>query len=56
MQTGSLSDKCDRFCRKCLVDFNTTQAAILAGYNPTKARAISSENLTKPYIKAQLAE
>ena len=35
---------------------NGTQAAIKAGYSENTARAISSENLTKPYIREALAE
>ena len=34
---------------------NGTQAAISAGYSEESARAISSENLTKPYIQEALA-
>lgn len=35
---------------------NGTQAAISAGYSEDSARAISCENLTKPYIKEAIAQ
>ena len=35
---------------------NATEAAIKAGYSKKTARAIGNENLTKPYIKAYVAE
>lgn len=45
-----------KFIEEYLVDFNGTQAAIRAGYRPSAARAIGSENLTKPDIIKALAE
>lgn len=36
--------------------FNATRAAIKAGYSQDSARAIGSENLTKPDIKAAVSE
>lgn len=39
-----------RFVEEYCVDFNATQAAIRAGYSVKTARAIGSENLTKPDI------
>ena len=44
-----------RFCEEYLIDLNGTQAAIRAGYSPKTAKAIASENLTKPYIAAEIA-
>jgi phage terminase small subunit len=48
------------FIQEYLKDFNATQAAIRAGYSEHSARAIGSENLTKPdiadEIKAQVTE
>lgn len=38
------------FIAEYLKDFNATQAAIRAGYSEKSARAIGSENLTKPDI------
>ena len=35
---------------------NGTQAAISAGYSEESARAISCENLTKPYIQEAIAQ
>lgn len=46
-----MTDKQKRFCEEYVIDSNGTQAAIRAGYSPDTANAISSENLTKPYIK-----
>lgn len=40
-----------RFCDEYLIDLNATQAAIRAGYSEKTAKAIGSENLTKPYIR-----
>lgn len=39
------------FAREYLYDLNATQAAIRAGYSFKTARAIGSENLTKPDIQ-----
>lgn len=47
---GTLTDKQKRFIDEYLVDLNATQAAIRAGYSPKTARAVGSENLTKPVI------
>jgi phage terminase small subunit len=51
-----LTPKQERFCTELLVDFNATQAAIRAGYSKKTARAIGSENLTKPDIQNRLSE
>lgn len=40
-----------RFVEEYLKDLNATEAAIRAGYSSKTARAIGSENLTKPDIK-----
>ncbi len=47
----ALTDKQRRFVSEYLVDLNATQAAIRAGYSEKAARAIGSENLTKPDIQ-----
>ena len=47
----ALTAKQQRFCDEYLVDLNATQAAIRAGYSKKTAKAIGSENLTKPDIK-----
>ncbi|MEZ4901848.1 MAG: terminase small subunit [Spirosomataceae bacterium] len=53
---GKLTTKQKRFIEEYCVDFNATQAAIRAGYNPNSANRIGSENLSKPDIsKAILA-
>ena len=50
----ALSRKQQRFVEEYCVDFNATQAAIRAGYSPSTAYSIGSENLRKPEIKAAL--
>jgi phage terminase small subunit len=45
-----------RFVAEYLVDGNGTQAAIRAGYSKRTARKIASEILTKPDIRAAVAE
>jgi phage terminase small subunit len=45
-----------RFCDEYLIDLNATQAAIRAGYSEKSARAMGAENLSKPYIKAYIAQ
>ena len=56
----ALTAKQRRFCDEYLIDLNATQAAIRAGYSENTARAIGSENLTKPdiaeYIDKRMAE
>lgn len=47
-----LTPKQRLFALEYLVDLNATQAAIRAGYSEESARAIGSENLTKPDIRA----
>lgn len=42
------------FCDEYLIDLNATQAAIRAGYSPDTAKAIGSENLTKPDIRTHI--
>lgn len=49
-----LTDKQQKFCDEYLVDLNSTQAAIRAGYSKTSAKSIGSENLSKPDIQAYL--
>lgn len=47
----ALSPKMRRFCEEYIVDLNGTQAAIRAGYSERTAKAIASENLTKPDVR-----
>jgi phage terminase small subunit len=49
-----LTPKQRRFVEEYLIDLNATQAAIRAGYSQQTARAIASENLTKPDIQAAI--
>lgn len=44
-----------RFVAEYIKCLNGTQAAIAAGYSPKTARAIASENLTKPAVQAEIA-
>jgi phage terminase small subunit len=50
-----LTPKQHRFVAEYLKDLNATQAAIRAGYSPKTARAVGSENLTKPDIASAIA-
>ena len=52
----NLSPKQQRFVEEYLIDLNATQAAIRAGYSRRTARAIASENLSKPDIQEAIAE
>jgi hypothetical protein len=45
-----LTQKQQRFMEEYCVDLNATQAAIRAGYSPSSAYSIGSENLKKPEI------
>ncbi len=51
-----MTSKQQRFVEEYLIDLNATQAAIRAGYSKKTARAVGSENLTKPDIRAAVAE
>lgn len=51
-----LTPKMQRFVEEYLVDLNATQAAIRAGYSEKTARAIGSENLSKPVIQLAIEE
>lgn len=53
---GDLTAKQEAFVREYLVDLNATQAAIRAGYSKKTARAVGSENLTKPDIAEAVAK
>ncbi len=48
---SKITAKQQRFVDEYLIDLNATQAAIRAGYSEKTARAIGSENLTKPVIQ-----
>ncbi|WPG35315.1 terminase small subunit [Variovorax sp. EBFNA2] len=52
----SLTPLQQRFIDEYLVDLNGTQAAIRAGYSVDTARQMGSENLSKPYIWAAIAD
>jgi len=52
----ALSARQKRFVDEYLIDLNATQAAIRAGYSKRAARAIGSENLTKPDIAAAVEQ
>ena len=50
------TDKQRRFIEEYCVDFNATQAVIRAGYSENSAKQIGHENLSKPYLRAQIRE
>ncbi|MGW8180466.1 MAG: terminase small subunit [bacterium] len=56
MNGKALTPKQRRFVEEYLVDLNSTQAAIRAGYSKKTARFIGSENLTKPNISEAIQE
>jgi len=49
-----LTPKQKMFCKEYLIDLNATQACIRAGYSQKTARSVGCENLTKPYIQAEI--
>lgn len=51
-----LTAKQEMFVREYLVDLNATQAALRSGYSAKTARAIGTENLSKPAIGQAIAE
>lgn len=51
---NKLTAKQQRFVEEYLIDLNGTQAAIRAGYSKKTANVISSENLAKPNISAEI--
>lgn len=51
-----LTDRQDRFCREYIIDYNSTDAAIRAGYSQKTAYSIGSENLKKPEVLARVRE
>lgn len=46
-----MSEKQKAFCDYYIETLNAAEAARMAGYSEKTARAMGSENLTKPYIK-----
>ena len=54
MQPLTLTAKQTRFISEYLVDGNGSAAAVRAGYSQKTARAIATENLTKPAIQNAL--
>ena len=52
----SLTPKQARFVEEYLIDLNATAAAIRAGYSEKTAKSVGHENLTKPDIRAAIAE
>lgn len=51
-----LTAKQEAFIKEYLIDLNSTQAAIRAGYSPNTATEIGWENLRKPHIKVAVEE
>lgn len=56
MSKNGLTPKQHIFILEYLVDKNATRAAKAAGYSARTARSIGAENLTKPYIWAEIAK
>lgn len=50
----TLTTKEKVFCLEYVQHWNGTRAAIQAGYSKKTARSVAHENLTKPYIKAEI--
>lgn len=53
-ENNELTEKQKLFCQFFVNNRNATQAAIKAGYSKETARMIGYENLTKPYIRAEV--
>lgn len=53
---AKLTPKQEMFCREYLIDLNSTQAAIRAGYSAKTANVIGPENLAKPRIAEKIQE
>lgn len=53
---NKLTQRQARFLEEYIIDFNSTQAAIRAGYSQHTAGSIGVENLTKPLIKQELGK
>ena len=51
-----LTPKQQRFVDEYLIDLNSTQAAIRAGYSAKTANVIGPENLAKPYIQSAVQQ
>jgi len=56
LSNQKLTKKEERFCQEYLIDLNSAQAAIRAGYSKNSAYAIGFENLRKPKLLARLQE
>lgn len=52
--TQKLTLKQERFIDEYIISGNATQAAIKAGYSKRTAKQTGTENLAKPYLKAEL--
>jgi len=53
-EPDGLTEKQRLFCLFYIKNFNATQAAIKAGYSKESASVIGWENLTKPYVRAEV--
>lgn len=54
--SGELTYKQKKFCEAYIVSHNATESAIKAGYSRKTAKSVGCENLTKPDVKAYIAE
>jgi len=55
MTKNTLTDKQIRFVDEYLIDLNSTQAAVRAGYSKKTAYSIGCENLTKPEVQNEIS-
>jgi len=53
---AGLTAKQEMFCKEYIIDLNSTQASIRAGYSKKTANVIGPENLAKPCIAERIAE
>lgn len=53
---SKLTAKQEKFCKEYIVSLNATQASIKAGYSEKTAKAIGTENLSKPAIQKRIQE
>jgi phage terminase small subunit len=56
IQTRSLDDRQEKFCREYLVDFNASRAAVVAGYSEKSAKEQGSRMLTSVNIVSRIKE
>ena len=53
---SQLTDMQEKFCEEYLIDLNMTQAALRAGYSPTRAAAQASNLVDKPQVRERIQQ